>query len=127
MDDGYVIPGLNESWTLGGAKLMEWCAGFMMFIICAELLFENYGRAMPQLMLIWVGTTFTLAAIRRKFPDEERGVRNLALSSVGIEPPGIPAPALLQPYWSGAPMRAIKESSEYLSLNLDELFPEEEE
>lgn len=122
MDNGEVIPGLNEDWTLGGAKLSEWIAGFMMFIIAGELLFDKVGRAMPQLMLIWICTTFGMAALRRNFPDEERGIRNSALTTVGIEPPGIPAPAALQPYWSGAPMREMEESAEFMALGLGEVL-----
>jgi hypothetical protein len=119
VDNGEVIPGLNEEWTLGGAKLFEWIAGFMMFIIASELFFTNTGRAMPQLMAIWVCTTFGLAAGRRMFPDEERGVRNAALTALGISPPGIPTPASLQPYWSGAPLRELDESSLFRELQLD--------
>ena len=126
MDNGEVIPGLNEDWTLGGAKLAEWIAGFMMFIVAAELLFDNVGRNMPQLMMIWIGTTFGMAAVRRVFPDEERGIRNACLTAVGVEPPGIPAPATIQPYWSGAPVREMRKESEYCRLNLQELFPSEE-
>jgi hypothetical protein len=119
VDNGEVIPGLNEEWTLGGAKLFEWIAGFMMFIIASELFFTNTGRAMPQLMMIWMATTFGLAALRRTVPDEERGVRNKVMTALGIAPPGIPAPASLQPYWSGAPMRHMKKDSLFVELQLD--------
>lgn len=128
MDNGEVIPGLNEDWTLGGAKLGEWIAGFMMFIVCSELIFHhNVGRAMPQLMMIWIATTFGMAAMRKGFPDEERGVRNAVMTSVGIEPPDIPAPAALQPYWSGAPLRMIDPKSDFAQLGLDEVLSEDEE
>lgn len=122
MDNGEVIAGLDEEWTLGGAKLMEWCAGFMMFIVCAELLFNNWGQAMPQLMLIWIGTTFGMASVRRQFPDEERGVRNKVMVTLGVEPPGIPAPSTLQPFWSGCPTRKLNEKCEYMTLRLDRVF-----
>ncbi|RIL06145.1 MAG: hypothetical protein DCC75_11090 [Proteobacteria bacterium] len=127
MDNGEVIPGLNEDWTLGGAKLFEWIAGFTMLIVCSELLFDNVGRHMPHLLIIWVTTTFSLAALRRTFPDEERGIRNFCLTTVGIEPPDIPAPASLQPYWSGAPKRAMSADTEYNRMGLAAIFPDEEE
>ena len=122
MDNGEVIPGLNEDWTLGGAKLAEWIAGFMMFIIASELFFDNIGRNMPQLLIIWVSTTFGLAALRRSFPDEERGIRNSSLTAIGVEPPGIPAPASLQPYWSGAPARELRPECEFSELGLSQVF-----
>lgn len=127
MDNGEVIPGLNDDWTLGGAKLGEWVAGFMMFIVCSELFFENIARSMPQLLVIWVATTFTMAATRRTFPDEERGIRNAALTAVGIPPPGVPIPAALQPYWSGAPMREIPTECWFNRLRLHEVFEESED
>lgn len=127
MDNGEVIPGLNEEWTLGGAKLFEWIAGFMMFIIASELFFTNTGRAMPQLMMIWVSTTFGLAALRRTVPDEERGVRNKVLTALGISPPGIPSPASLQPYWSGAPMREMDKEKAFIGLQLDVVLETTEE
>ena len=127
MDNGEVIPGLNEDWTLGGAKFHEWIAGLMMFLIASELFFDNIGRNMPYLLMIWVGTTFALAGIRRCFPDEERGIRNYCMTAVGMPPPGIPAPSMLQPYWSGAPMRGLDEQTEFSRLNLQEIFPSDEQ
>jgi len=127
MDNGEVIPGLNEDWTLGGAKLSEWVGGFMTFIIASELFFTNVGRAMPQLMVIFIGTTFGLAGLRRAFPDEERGIRNAAMTAMGIPPPGIPIPASLQPYWSGAPMREMDETTEFRQLSLDLIFKSSED
>lgn len=82
---------------------------------------------MPQLLIIMVTTTFSLAGIRKRFPDEERGVRNSVMSSLGIEPPGIPAPSGIQPYWSGAPLRLIKQDSDFNRLGLHEVFDFEEE
>ena len=125
MDNGEVIPGLNESWTLGGAKLNEWIAGFMMFIISSELFFNPVGKHMPQLMATFIITTFSLAALRRSFPDEERGIRNSAMTAMGLPPPGIPAPAPIQPYWSGAPVRDLPPMCDYLRLGLERLFPGE--
>jgi hypothetical protein len=125
MDNGEVIMGLNEEWNLGGAKLGEWIGGFMMFIIASELFFTNVGRNMPWLMGIWVGTTFGLAALRRSFPDEERGIRNAAMTAAGFAPPGIPAPAALQPYWSGAPLRVLKKETLLAQLGLTDVVDNE--
>ena len=128
MDNGGVIPGLNESWTLGGAKLNEWIAGFTMFMVASELFFSSTATSMPQLMIIWVSTTFGMASLRRMYPDEERGLRNSVMTALGIEPPGIPAPAPLQPYWSGAPIQQQKPMSEYVQLGIEEaLFKFDEE
>lgn len=122
MDNGVVIPGLDEDWSLGGAKLAEWGAGFMAFIIASEF-FDNVGRSMPYLLVILVTTTMAVAAVRKTFPDEERGIRNAALTAMGIEPPGIPPPAALQPYWSGAPTRSLGADCEMVRLGLDNIFP----
>lgn len=125
MDNGEVIMGLNEEWNLGGAKLGEWVAGFMMFIIASELFFTNMGRNMPWLMIIWVTTTFGLAALRRSFPDEERGIRNAAMTAAGFAPPGIPIPAALQPYWSGAPLKVLKKEALLVQLGLADVVDNE--
>lgn len=127
MDNGEVIVGLNEDWTLGGAKLGEWVGGFMMFIIASELFFTNIGRSMPWLMLIWVTTTFGMAGLRRSFPDEERGIRNSAMTSMGFSPPGIPTPAALQPYWSGAPLRQLRKDCVLMQLGMGGVVSNEAE
>ncbi len=123
MDNGQVIPGLNESWTMLGAKLMEWVSGFVALICAQELIFkESAGKAMPALMMIWFGTTLGLAALRKRFPDEERGLANMCMVSMGFCPPGIPAPADLQPIWSGCPLRELNEETEFRYLDLDQVF-----
>lgn len=122
MDNGEEIPGLNEDWTFAGAKLFEWIAGFMALLIASELFVENAGRSMPLLVMIMVMTTFGLASLRRSFPDEERGVRNLVMLSLGFNPPGIPKPAQVQPVWSAAPVRELEENSNFRQLGLDEVF-----
>ncbi len=127
MDNGEVIQGLNESWTMLGAKLGEWAAGFSMFMISSELFFKKTSTAMPALLLIWISTTAILATLRSRFPDEERGLMNFCLVLVGINPPNIPSPANLQPLWSGAPIKEMKRSREYVQLNLDEIFKEVEQ
>lgn len=122
MDDGYVIPGLNEDWTLGGAKLFEWIAGLCMSLVFSEIFLTKMARQMPMLGAILLGTTFGLAALRRSFPDEERGVRNFCMVAMGICPPNLPAPSSLQPIWSGSPIRALNEQSNYTALGLEQLF-----
>jgi hypothetical protein len=122
MDNGFVIPGLDQQWTLGGAKIMEWCAGFLMFIILSELSSTSPTRIMPYLMIIWLGTTFGLAALRKKFPDEERGVRNCIALAFGFSPLGVPTPAALQPFWSGAPVKDLRESCYFNQLKLAEII-----
>lgn len=123
MDNGQVIPGLNDDWSMLGAKLMEWVSGFIALICAQELLFkQSAGKAMPVLLLIWMGTTLGLAALRKRFPDEERGLANMCMVSLGFCPPGIPSPAALQPIWSGAPMRTLPEQTEYKYLDLDKVL-----
>jgi hypothetical protein len=123
MDNGEEIPGLNEDWQFAGAKIFEWISGFMMMLLAAQTLVLHPGKSMPFLVAVMIGTTFGLAQIRRAFPDEERGVRNLAMLSLGFAPPGIPRPAKLQPMWSGAPNKELAENTIFMQLNLDELFP----
>lgn len=123
MDNGEVIPGLNEPWTFAGAKVMEWVSGFVMFMVVSELFGIQPGKAMPILLAVWFTTTLGLASLRRRFPDEERGVRNVAMVALGFPPPGIPAPAAIEPLWSGAPMREVPESTYFSKLGLDRLFP----
>lgn len=127
MDNGEEIPGLNESWTFGGAKAAEWMAGFVCMIIFNEFMGTHAARAMPLLLVVMVGSTFILAGIRSRFPDEERGVRNLVMVTLGFAPPGIPTPSALQPVWSGCPVRDLEETSMYKQLDLGELFENEAE
>jgi len=108
MDSGEVIPGLNEDWTFAGAKLFEWLGGLTAAFLVSTA-FNRPAHYMPLLVLIWIGTTLSLCSLRKQFPDEERGIRNACLVACGFEPPGIPAPAKLQPIWSGSPMRDIKD------------------
>jgi len=125
MDDGYVIPGLNEDYTLGGAKVMEWLSGCTMALVLQEVLFTNTAQSMPLIIAIVLITTFSMATARRRFPDEERGLRNVVMLSIGVAPPGIPIPSTLQPYWSGGPVREFSPTSYFEQLNLHELFTEE--
>jgi len=122
MDSGEEIPCLNESWTFAGAKLGEWIAGLAGMVIFTELIGANAARSMPLLLSVWIGTTFSMALVRRQFVDEERGVRNFAMDALGFAPPGIPRPASLQPYWSGGRLKQINEGSWYMKLNLDDVL-----
>ena len=131
MDNGEVIPGLDEDWSFAGAKAMDWTAGLVMMFIVSELFLKTPAQAMPILMMIWVTTTFGLAAIRRMFPDEERGLCNFVMTACGFSPPSIPSPAVLQPIWSGAPLRELDMTKPFVECGLDEIFyreePEEED
>lgn len=122
MDNGEVIPGLNEDWTFAGAKMMEWMCGFMSLMIVSSFL-DKPAKWAPILCLIMVTMTLGMAALRRQFPDEERGLRNALMVSLGFHPPGLPVPALLQPYWSGAPQRQLDAEKEFMTLGLDKVFP----
>ena len=123
MDNGEEIPALNEEWTFCGAKLLEWVAGVAAFILSSELFFKGkLGASVPILLLIMFGTTTSLAGVRRKFPDEERGIMNSLMVFCGFKPPNIPNPAALQRNWSGAPLRELDKDKEYMTLGLDKLF-----
>jgi len=127
MDDGQVIPGLNENWTFGGAKPMEWVSGLCAAIIFQELFITNLGRSMPLVLMVLVAVPIGLATLRKTYPDEERGVRNYIMSLMGLTPPDIPKPAILQPIWSGAPVEKLRPRCIYLQLKLDEIFERKDE
>jgi hypothetical protein len=118
MDNGDVIPCLNEDWTFGGCKLFEWLAGLITAFLVSSA-FEKPAHYMPLLVLIWIGTTLSMAMLRKKFPDEERGVRNMCMVACGFEPPGIPAPASLQPRWSGGRIEDLPTRCNFKQLDLD--------
>jgi hypothetical protein len=122
MDDGEVLQGLNETWTFMGANMLEWCSGFMAFVI-VSIFFASPARGMPYMLVACVGTTASLASLRMTFPDEERGMRNALAVSIGLPPPGIPRPARLQPIWSGCPVRELPETAQFMKLGLTEIFP----
>jgi hypothetical protein len=125
MDDGYVIPGLNENWTFGGAKPMEWATGLVAAMIYVELFVTNMGKQMPIILMILVLVPMSIATLRKTYPDEEIGVRNHLMSVLGAAPPGIPKPSMLQPNWSGLPIKTIATTKEFMTLGLDEfLFAE---
>lgn len=122
MDNGEVLPGLDENWTFMGANAMEWACGLVVFLLIS-LFADSPARAMPFMLLGWVLTTVTLAGLRKSFPDEERGVRNALSTACGFPPPGIPAPSSLQPIWSGAQLREIPTNTKFYELGLHSMFP----
>lgn len=124
MDNGEEIPGLNEEWNFLGANLLEWCSGMAAALIASNAVFgDAVATSMPYLLGIWVFTTTTLASMRKRYPDESRGVRNQFMTSCGFEPPGIPAPSALQSNWSGSPIRDLNDQCEFVQLGLLEIFP----
>jgi hypothetical protein len=128
MDNGEVIPALNEPWTLAGAKLSEWGSGVVMFLLLPEITGMNPTKNMPIFLLVMVGTVFGMAALRNCFPDEERGLANYTLTKLGFNPPLIPAPSALQPYWSGAPLHELAAKKEFVTLGLQvAIFDEQEQ
>lgn len=123
-DDGEVLQGLQVNWTFLGANLMEWSAGFMVFILAS--LFAEPGRmgvAVPFMIIGWVSTTVALAAARKSFPDEERGMRNALLAFCGFSPLDVPAPSNLQPVWSATPISELPEEWLFTQLGLGEILP----
>lgn len=122
MDSGEVIPGLNEGWNFMGARLMEWCAGLIMAMLVGSAFRLNPATSMPILVTAFFGVTFGLASMRKKFPDEEKGLANHFMSLLGFPPPKIPKPAILQPVWSGAPIKEISEHKDYSYLDLQDVF-----
>lgn len=130
MDDGQVIPRLNEDWTFFGAKPMEWASGLIFAMLFVELFLpkNNWGRYMPLIIIVLVGFPITLARLRQIYPDQERGLRNHVMSILGFTPVDIPPPAKLQPVWSGAPyqeLEDVKKDCKYLQLQLDKVFVNE--
>jgi len=122
MDNGEVLQGVEEDWNFMGANIFEWGCGFMAFIIIG-LFAKNPVRAMPFMIGGSILCTTTLATMRRTYPDEQRGLRNALLTACGFVPPGLPAPASIQPVWSGAPMKVIPEETKFRKIGLDKLFP----
>ena len=119
MDDGYVIPGLNENWTFAGAKPMEWASGLVAALVFTELFVTNMGRSMPLILMVLVSVPIVLATLRKTYPDEERGLRNHLMSVLGLEPPDIPAPSQIQPVWSGMRIEDLENNCEFKRLGLD--------
>jgi hypothetical protein len=121
MDSGDEIPGLNEDWSFLGANAMEWMSGLAMFMIVSQFT-GSVGTRMPLLLVVWIVTTVSMSGLRKKFPDEQRGVMNQVATWCGFAPPGIPAPSSIQPVWSGAPVRELKKTCEFETLGLYGVF-----
>ncbi len=124
MDNGETIPGLNEDWTFAGATIFEWMSGFVALVLASSF-FNKPAQYGPLLIGIMITTTLTLATNRRRYPDDVRGLRNAVMSAIGFDPPDIPTPAALQPYWSGAPLRELSRDCNFIQLGLDEIFETE--
>lgn len=124
MDDGYVIPGLDEGWTFWGAKLVEWGYGFVAAMIFSEVFLggEKMGRYLPFILAVLFITTLGTASLRKLYPDEERGLRNHLLAILGLTPIDIPKPSFLQKIWSGAPVQDLNPRCKYMQLSLDKVF-----
>jgi hypothetical protein len=122
MDSGEVIPGLNEGWTFLGAKLMEWVSGMMAVMIVVTIFELNINSHFPIVVGTLLGTVYGLSSVRKLFPDEEKGLANTVMSSLGFAPPKIPKPATIQPYWSGAPIKTLPEKKEYVELGIREML-----
>lgn len=121
MDNGEVIPGLNDDWTFAGATIFEWLSGFVALVL-ASTFFNKPAQYGPLLIGVMILTSLTLATNRRRYPDEVRGLRNSVMSKIGFDPPDIPTPASLQNYWSGAPLRNLEKETNFMQLGLDEVF-----
>jgi hypothetical protein len=123
MDSGEEIPALNEGWSFLGAKLFEWMAGFLLAMLSSTVVTSGtISSSMPMYLAIVFGTALGVASVRKKFPDEERGMRNSFMVMCGITPPGVPSPSTLQPYWSSYPNKQFKPECEFIQLGLDKLF-----
>lgn len=125
MDNGEVIPGLNDGWTFLGAKLMEWVSGLIMAMLVGQM-FGLKPTDFPFFAAAVIGTTFGMRNIRNKFPDEEKGIANMVATSLGFAPPKIPKPASIQPIWSGAPLKTLDEKKEFMELGLAQAIAYEE-
>jgi len=122
MDSGEEIPSLNEGYTLFGAKISEWVAGittgFISMFIAQEFFGVRGPTIAPLLFVISGATTIFLRTTRIRFPDEERGMMNAVLDSLGFTPPGLPDTARNQPYWSGGRIRRLPDKSNFNQLDL---------
>jgi hypothetical protein len=121
MDNGEVLQGIEEDWNFMGANILEWGCGFLAFIVIS-LFSKSPVRAMPFMLTGAVLTTTSLAALRKSYPDEQRGLKNAIMTACGFVPPEIPAPASIQPFWSGAPLKEIPEDFKFKRLGLDQIL-----
>lgn len=125
MDNGEVIPNLDKPWEFLMARIHEWLSGMIFALIVNEIFLTDAINAMPLIFGIMVLSTYGLASARLKFPDGTRGFVNwCSVKIVGKAPTSIPAPSELQPVWSGAPIRRLKENTLFMQLGFDEFFLE---
>ena len=122
MDNGYVIPGLNDKWTFAGADILEWGTGLLGAMV-VYLLFDEPITFIISLILF----PYSLAGLRMKFPDEHRGIVNALLVKIGIGPPGIPSPSSINKFFSGAPQKELNKMDDFRKLNLYCIFEESAE
>jgi len=128
MDNGEVLPDLDKPITFLGATPVEWAIGFAMFIIISSFAPDKQvGRMIPFMLVGWLLTTYTVASLRKIFPDQEKGMRNYFSAMAGIPPMGIPAPAVLQPIWSATLVKELPEKTEFMQIGLQHMFPIHEE
>ena len=127
MDSGEVIPALNEGWTFFGANIFEWMTGVMASMIFMEVCTTTPGASMPFIIAIAVTVPYIVSGLRKLYPDEERGLRNSCMVTLGFAPPGIPRPSELQSIWSGCPIVGLEKEKEFMQLGIDEMLNFKEE
>jgi hypothetical protein len=120
-DNGETLQGLDEEWNFMGANAIEWGCGVMVFMIISTCS-KSMVTAMPIMLLGMLTTAYTLASLRKMFPDEHKGVANLAATACGFPPIFIPPPAKLQPLWSAAPVRDLPSDCRFMKLGLLEVL-----
>lgn len=124
MDNGEVIPNLDKPWEFLMARVDEWITGAIVALSINELFFEDITSSMPLVFSCIVLVAYGLACARLRFADGKRGMINWVTTKMGFVPVGIPAPSELQPVWSGAPLRRLKDTTLFMQLGFDELFKE---
>ncbi len=122
MDDGYVIPRLNEEWTFAGATVMEWCSGVVSAMMFHEIFTDGKANSVPLVVMIMMAVPVCLSTLRKTFPDEERGLRNYLMVCCGAMPPDLPPCSKFQPMWSGMPIRELNANREFVQLGLEEVL-----
>lgn len=127
MDNGEVIPNLDKPWEFLMARVHEWLCGMVFALLCNEILFSSTSNSMPFIFGIMVLSTYGMACARLKFADGTNGCINWCSTKMGFVPRNIPAPSELQPVWSGAPIRKLKDDTLFMQLGFDEFFLEKKE
>ena len=122
MDNGEVIQDIDQPWSFMQVRLMEWICG-AVFALIVQLFFKSPANAIPFMLVGVFAVAFSMAGVRKLYPDEERGLRNAFAVFLGIPPVGIPTPSKMQPIWSGGQIRDLKEDTNFKKLRLDYIFP----